>query len=85
MYQISLQNGPKISLGVLSTCFGITFRGTHLLQVFGTTVTSIASVHMLFSPFATVKLIRSLSSHKMSIWINIFNRAVQSRTRHHFQ
>lgn len=70
MYQISLQSGPKISPTVLSTCFGTTFWWPHLLQVSGTTVTSAASVCMFFSPFASVKLIRSLSPYNMSIWIN---------------
>ena len=85
MYHISLQSGPKISLAVLSTCFGTTFWWPDLPQASGTTVTSTASVRMFFSPFAIVKLIRSLSPYKMSIWINIFHRAVQNRTRRHFQ
>ena len=61
------------------------FSVATFLQVSGTTVTSAASVRNFFSPFATVKLIHSLSPYKMSIWINIFHRAVQNRTRRHFQ
>ena len=40
---------------------------------------------MFFSPFASVKLSRSLSPYKMSSWINIFHRAVQNWTHRHFQ
>ena len=51
MNQISLQSGPKISLAFLSTCFGTTFWWPHLPQVFGTTVTSAASVRIFFLAF----------------------------------
>ena len=39
-------------------------------------VTTVASVHMFLSPFPSVKVIRLLSTQKMSNWINIFQRAV---------
>ena len=61
------------------------FWNVPFLQVSGITVTSATSVHKVFLPFATMKLICSFSPYKMSIWINIFHRAVQNRTRRHFQ
>ena len=61
MYQISLQSGPKVSLPAFVNMFWDHFSVATFLQVSGTTLTSAASKRKFFSPFATVKLIHSLS------------------------
>ena len=77
MYPISLQSGPKILLVLLSTCFGTiffvatsvsfsNFQNNSNICCFGTHVFP-----------AIVTLIRSLSPYKMSMWKNIFHRAIR--------
>ena len=61
------------------------FFAATFLQVSGATVTSAASVRKFFSPFAAAKHCEAYSFAFPLQNVNIFHRAVQNRTRRHFQ